>query len=563
MTEAWAQTAWAVLQERGLLEATAAEEDPAGQIAAGVAAGRLRMEAIVGLLAETYALSVVTAFPSDWTEEERALVEPALARQRQVLPLGFKDGVLALAIADPLDLETVDLMAHRAGCAVDPRLAAPEALAAAIERYGGGDAGAGQDEDAPVGPTAATTESASPDLAIDGLAGADPEAEGPIIRLVQRIIAEAIRQRASDIHLEPGARRLRLRFRVDGRLREIESPPKPLQEAVISRLKLMAQLSLAEKRRPQDGRIRVRASGKELDFRVSSLPSAFGETLVMRILDKEGLRLGLSELGMWSDDEAAFSDLIGQPDGLVLVTGPTGSGKSTTLYAALHHLNQPDRKIITVEDPVEYRVAGINQVAVRREVGLDFAAALRAMLRQAPNIIMVGEIRDRETSEIAINASLTGHLVFSTLHTNDAPSAVPRLVDLGTKPFLVASALRGVLAQRLVRMICAECRESSHPGEAALAALGLRTGELPGGALPRGSGCLRCGGSGYHGRRGLFELLPISEPMERLIYERATLVELRRQAREGGMRTMREDGRRKVLAGWTTIDEVLAVTVSD
>jgi len=398
------------------------------------------------------------------------------------------------------------------------------------------------------------------DLEIEGLDRAAEE-DGPIIRLVQRIVAEAIRQRASDIHLEPLERRFRIRFRIDGRLREIENPPRSLHPAVISRLKLMANLSLGEKRRPQDGRIRVRSGGKDLDFRVSSLPSVFGETIVMRILDKEGLRLGLPELGMFSDDEDTFGRLIAQPDGIFLVTGPTGSGKSTTLYAALNHLNRPDRKIITVEDPVEYQLTGINQVAVRREVGMDFSAALRAMLRQAPNIIMVGEIRDQETAEIAINASLTGHMVFSTLHTNDAPSAISRLVDLGAKPFLVSAALRAVMAQRLVRMICPECRVGSAPTARELTLLGMESAEMAGRQLFRGRGCPHCGGSGYFGRKGIFELLEIDETLERMIYEHATLVALRRQARESGMRTMREDGLRKVLAGWTSLEEVTAVTV--
>ena len=386
----------------------------------------------------------------------------------------------------------------------------------------------------------------------------------PVIRLVQDLIADAIRRRASDIHLEPLERRFRVRYRIDGVLLEVDAPPKRLQLAIISRLKIMANISIAEKRVPQDGRIQIETAGRTLDLRVSSLPTAHGESIVMRILDKEGLKLGMPELGFLPDDQKEFERLIASPDGIMLVTGPTGSGKTTTLYACLHHLNQPDRKIITVEDPVEYQIAGINQVPVNADIGMTFAAALRAMLRQAPNIVMVGEIRDRETAEIAINASLTGHMVFSTLHTNDAPSAVTRLIDIGAKPFLVAASLRSAMAQRLVRRICPACKKAYTPVRCASCTRSAWTpAQLAGATFAHGAGCAACHGTGYRGRMGIFEIFLVHDGIRGMIYGNVTAARLRQQARADGMRTMREDGLRKVLAGLTTIEEVVSVTVGD
>jgi general secretion pathway protein E/type IV pilus assembly protein PilB len=526
--------------------------------------GTITMEEIVAGLSETYAVPLLEAWPVGYEPPALDLITHQFAKEHQVLPLKVDAYAFTVAISDPLDLETLDELALKISKRVEARLAAPEQLAEAITAaYLDRSEKLPTEETVAAEPTIAALSEEAQDIAIEGIDEAVSEEDGPIIGLVEQIIAEAIRRRASDIHLEPGERRFRLRYRIDGRLQEISSPPRQLQSAVISRLKLMARLSLAEKRLPQDGRIRVRSAGKELDFRVSSLPSVFGETIVMRILDKEGLKIGLPELGMMPDDEAELTRMISQPDGIVLVTGPTGSGKSTTLYAALQHLNRSDRKIITVEDPVEYQVSGINQVAVRPEIGMDFSSALRAMLRQAPNVIMVGEIRDRETAEIAINASLTGHLVFSTLHTNDAPSAVSRLVDLGAKSFLVSTALRGVLAQRLIRMICPECRETYVADEMEMKALKMDLSTAATHRLVRGRGCAHCAGTGYRGRKGIFELCAVDEVIEGLIYDQASLVELRQRARDQGMRTLREDGLRKVAAGWTTLTEVLAVTVGD
>ena len=389
------------------------------------------------------------------------------------------------------------------------------------------------------------------------------EEEAPIIRYVHKLITEAVRRRASDIHLEPLEKRFRVRYRIDGVLIEVENPPKRLQPSIISRLKLMANISIAEKRIPQDGRIQIAYEKKDIDLRVSSLPTVYGESIVMRILDKEGLRLGLPELGFFSDDQTVFERVVSMADGIFLVTGPTGSGKSTTLYSAINFLNHPDRKIITVEDPVEYQMSGVNQVQVKREVGMTFAAALRSMLRQAPNIIMVGEIRDLETAEIAINASLTGHMVFSTLHTNDAASAVTRLVDIGVKPFLVSASLRAVLAQRLVRKSCAQCKESYIPDSKVLQALNINEIEAAKMSFMKGRGCPKCNGIGYKGRMGLFEIFLVNEELQQMVYEGRTLVEIRQKARELGMRTMREDGIRKISSGLTTPDEVLKVTMNE
>jgi general secretion pathway protein E/type IV pilus assembly protein PilB len=389
------------------------------------------------------------------------------------------------------------------------------------------------------------------------------EADAPIIKLVSLIILEAFRSRASDIHLEPLEKKFRVRYRVDGVLHEVESPPKRLQSAIVSRVKIMANMSIAEKRLPQDGRIQINVMGRDLDLRVSAIPSSHGESIVMRILDKESLQLGLPKLGFLSDDQQTFERLIGLSDGILLVTGPTGSGKTTTLYACLNYINRPDRKIITVEDPVEYQLSGINQVHVRSDIGLTFASALRSILRQAPNIIMIGEIRDMETAEIAVNASLTGHLVFSTLHTNDAPSAVTRLIDIGVKPFLVASSVRGIMAQRLVRKVCEKCKEPAQADERELRLLGPAAARVAEAQLYRGRGCADCNHTGYRGRLGIFEILVINDEIRHMIYERISASQLRGRARELGMRTLREDGLRKVVSGVTTLDEVFRVTMGD
>jgi len=394
--------------------------------------------------------------------------------------------------------------------------------------------------------------------------GSEVDSDAPIIRLVNQIVADAFKMRASDIHIEPLERKLRIRYRIDGVLQEVKGPPKKLQGAVVSRLKIQSAMSIAERRVPQDGRINMSVGGKGIDLRVNCLPTNHGESIVMRILDKTGLKLGLGELGFLSDDQATFERLIGLPDGILLVTGPTGSGKTTTLYSCLNYINRPDKKIITVEDPVEYVLAGINQVQVHETVGLSFAAALRAMLRQAPNVIMLGEIRDIETATIAINASLTGHLVFSTLHTNDAPGAVTRLIDIGVKPFLVASSTRAMMAQRLVRKICKNCAAPDTPDPAQLHAIGIDPSSVTEDAnFQKGQGCPECNRSGYRGRFGVFEIFLVDDEARKLIYDRVPTSVLRARARETGMRSLREDGARKVVSGMTTASEVIKATVSD
>jgi type IV pilus assembly protein PilB len=498
------------------------------------------------------------------TGDTLELVPRAVAARHRLLPIGRDGNKLRIAMADPLDTDGIDALGYIVKMPVEALVATAEDINSAIDRFYGKDANSIDDllNDLSVtegagGASAVTTEPGS---------GVDPtntDADAPIVKLVHGIILEAIHRRASDIHIEPLEKRFRVRYRIDGVLIEVENPPKRLQLSIISRLKIMANISIAEKRIPQDGRIQIGVGGKQLDLRVSSLPTAHGESIVMRILDKEGLTLGLPELGFLSDDAATFEKLITLPDGILLVTGPTGSGKTTTLYGCLHFINKPDRKIITVEDPVEYQLNGINQVPVRHDVGMTFASALRAMLRQAPNIVMVGEIRDLETAEIAINASLTGHMVFSTLHTNDAPGAVTRLIDIGVKPFLVSTSLRAVMAQRLVRKICKHCKRPYLPDANEVRSLNINPAQAANATFAKGDGCADCNATGYRGRMGIFEIFVVNEEIQKMIYENAGTARLRDKGRSLGMRTMREDGARKVTAGLTTIEEVVSITVGD
>lgn len=494
--------------------------------------------------------------------EAMALLPRAMAVRYTVFPFAKEGNTLKLAITDPLDVDTIDSLGHVVKINIEPSVAPANEIKEAIDRFYGKDAGelnAMLNEFSIGGGQEGNTVTTVPG---DGQASTD-EGDAPIIKLVHQIILEAIQRRASDIHLEPLEKRFRVRYRIDGVLLEIENPPKRLQLSMISRLKIMANISIAEKRIPQDGRIQINMTGKQIDLRVSSLPTAHGESIVMRILDKDGLQLGLPELGFFSDDQAVVERLISLPDGIMLVTGPTGSGKTTTLYSCLHFINKSDRKIITVEDPVEYVLAGINQVPVRHDVGMTFASALRAMLRQAPNIVMVGEIRDLETAEISINASLTGHMVFSTLHTNDAPGAITRLIDIGVKPFLVSTSLRAAVAQRLTRKICKQCKKPYTPEPNELRSLNITPQQAATATFMRGEGCANCNGTGYRGRAGIFEMFVVNEEIQRMIYDNVGTAKLRDKARSLGMRTMREDGVRKVLSGFTSIDEVVSITVGD
>ncbi len=517
---------------------------------------------VTQVLADEFGMPMVE--PGKLKPDKNALgaVSKELVLRYKIFPLHRKGNTLQVAISDPLDVDTIDNLSHVLQLAVEPVVAARKDIDEAIQKH--------YIEETVESQLSELGEELTGDSAMNlagGLPGVDDETvsddDAPIIRLVYMVITEAIKRRASDIHLEPLEKRFRVRYRIDGVLHEVENPPKRLQLAIISRLKIMAQISIAEKRIPQDGRIQVKLTDRELDLRVSSLPTEHGESIVMRILDKEGLKLGLPELGFLSDDQTTFERIISLPDGIFLVTGPTGSGKTTTLYACLNYINRPDRKIITVEDPVEYQLSGINQVQVRTEVKMTFAAALRAMLRQAPNIIMIGEIRDPETGHIAINASLTGHMVFSTLHTNDAPSAVTRLIDIGVKPFLVSASIRATMAQRLVRRICPKCKVRYEPRESELRAFNMSSDDAKAGTFMRGKGCDSCNGTGFRGRMGIFEIFVLNDEIESMIYDNVSTQKLRAKAREIGMRSMREDGVRKVTAGMTTFEEVINVTVGD
>lgn len=468
-------------------------------------------------------------------------------RRFNAVPFADDGSYLSIALADVLDFETQDAIPHIVNRECNFFAAPFKGIQGAWQQIFGEEVG----------------QADASELQVVG-DGGDDDSDAPVIKLVSGILVDAFKMRASDIHIEPLETSLRIRNRLDGKLIEVASHPKKLLPAVIARLKVMSgSMSIAEKRMPQDGRIQVKMGGKEVDLRVSSVPSNHGESIVMRILDKSALSLGLPQLGFLSDDQDTFAKLLRLPDGIILVTGPTGSGKTTTLYACLNEINKPDKKIITVEDPVEYELAGINQVMVRTEIGMTFAAALRSMLRQAPNIIMVGEIRDGETANIAINASLTGHLVFSTLHTNDAPSSVARLADMGIKKFLIASAVRAILAQRLVRKLCDKCKIPATLTEKELRMLNVDPAQLTEANIMGPSGCEHCRNTGYRGRIGIFEIFLIDDEVRHLINQDLSSPQLRKRARELGMRTLREDGIRKVLVGMTSASEVIGVTMAD
>ncbi len=504
----------------------------------------------------------------DWIDISSIVIPPQVinqiradeARRFKVIPVGFGETGLVVAVGDPLDIDTIDSLSFLLQRELELVCTSPKKIREALIKYYGTAEEAADVLQERIG------EDIDLGLEIgDGAeaAGVD-EAEAPIIRLVSMLLIEAHRAGASDIHLEPLDKKFRVRFRIDGVLQEMQAPPKRLQSAIISRLKIMTgSMSIAEKRLPQDGRIQVKIKKKPIDLRVSTIPTNHGESMVMRVLDKSSLKLGLPELGFFSDDQEIFERLIKLPDGILLVTGPTGSGKTTTLYSCLNCVNKPDRKIITVEEPIEYQMTGINQVPVNPEIGMTFPAALRSILRQAPNIIMIGEIRDLETASIATNASLTGHLVFSTLHTNDAPSAVARLIDIGVQPFLVASSVRAIMAQRLVRRLCNNCKQPGELTETESRALRIEPGQLQETQVMKPVGCDQCRQIGYKGRMGIFEIFVIDDEVRHMINKRSSTLMLRQRARELGMRTLREDGVRKVLAGQTSAEEVISITIGD
>ena len=483
----------------------------------------------------------------------------AFARQHQLVPVRMQDGVALVAVSKALDLQPLDDVSLLLEAPVEPVLSREREIMDALNRfYDTGSQTADKViqnlDDEALGRLAHDLEAPQDIL--------DQEAEAPIIQLVNLILSQAVRDRASDIHIEPFERTLKVRYRIDGVLHEVLSPPKVLQPRITSRLKVMADLNIAETRLPQDGRIAVRVRNREIDIRVSVVPTAFGERLVLRLLDKSGALFQLEEIGLSPDLLPAYTRLIHRSNGIILVTGPTGSGKSTTLYASLQRINSSQLNIITIEDPIEYQIQGVGQIHVNPRIDLTFANGLRSILRQDPDVIMVGEIRDRETAEIAIQASLTGHLVLSTLHTNDAASAVTRLLDMGIEPFLISSSVLAMAAQRLVRVLCPECREPGRPEGETLRELGLDPddNEVRHGEWYLSRGCDGCRGTGYRGRTGVYELMTIDDPIRRLIMERANASMLRSAATRGGMRSLLQDGALKVLAGKTTAEEVLRVT---
>jgi type IV pilus assembly protein PilB len=547
---------WGALTQQGVdeaLEHAMADGTRIGE--ALIALGLCDEEDITKALATQFNMEYIDLDQNIVIPAEVALSEEDI-KKLQVLPLQLEGNRLKIVITDPLDLEVLDMLRFRLGYELDPCLASSSKLRDYINRMGG---------------SSLSIDKAYEGFETEGVTGLptigeeEPSEDSSlIIRLVMMVLQEAVNGRASDIHVEPMSNRVRVRYRIDGVCIERDNIRKSLQGAVINRLKLMADLDLAERRLPQDGRIKLKIAGENIDFRVSVLPSHHGQGVVLRILRPESVRVGVESLGFETDDMSRFNRIIRRPNGIFLVTGPTGSGKTTTLYSAINELNRPDRKIITAEDPVEYNFPGVNQVQVNDLIGLTFPSILRSMLRQAPNIILVGEIRDLDVAEIAIQAALTGHLVFSTLHTNDAPSAITRLMDIGVKPFLVASSIQAIMAQRLIRVICKECKEvDPEPDPQQLRLLGFHRDEIAGATFYHGRGCSACGGTGYRGRQGIFELMEMDAHVRELAFRQAPLAEIRRAAIASSMRPLLEDGKLKVLAGITTPEELVRIAQSE
>jgi general secretion pathway protein E len=537
-----------ILLDRGKIEAEDLERalelqrergDKIGKILVDM--GSIAQRDVLAALSDQLGVPLVTVDQPPPSAPELDGLSHRFLRQCRAFPLALEQNVLTVAMADPLDFETIAALRSFSGLEIQTALAAEQDIADALEKhYGEAERQSG------------FAEGMDEDAVADLEHLRDMASEAPVIRLVNTMIGEAIEKRASDIHIEPFEKEFRVRFRIDGVLFNQETPPRELKAAIVSRLKLMAKLNIAERRLPQDGRIKIKVLGRDVDLRVSTLPTLYGESVVMRLLDRSaGDFYDLRRLGFDDRMLARMEHFASLPHGIFLVTGPTGSGKSTTLYSALKLINLPDKKIITIEDPVEYQMDGINQIHVNPQIGLTFAAGLRHIVRQDPDVIMVGEIRDRETADIAIRAALTGHLVFSTLHTNDAPSAITRLADMGVETYLITSSLVGVLAQRLVRVICVHCKE---PAGTAISP----DGEVV--ECFRGTGCPECNGTGYTSRMGIFEMMELDEDIRKLIMQGADASALTLAARRNGMRNLREDGWEKVRNGVTTVAEVLRVT---
>ena len=516
-------------------------------------------EKVMKALAKAYRLKFVNLATSEVSEDVIGLLPESVARENTIFPLAESGGTLRIATSDPTDVDAQEKLRFILNREIEMAIAPREQIVEAINRhYGLSD-----------GESADSMLQEFTDTAIDftetaieqqGAAAQEETSDAPVVKLVNLVITEAVQLRASDIHIEPFEDRVRIRYRIDGRLVERDNPPRRLLGAILSRIKILSKLDIAERRRPQDGRIKLTADGKDYDLRVSVLPTNHGQSVVMRILDKENIKVGIRQLGLAENEFRQFKNLIRRPNGIILVTGPTGSGKTTTLYASLNELNRPDTKIITAEDPVEYYLAGINQVEIKHQIGLDFARVIRAMLRQAPNVILVGEMRDTETAQMGIQASLTGHLVFSTLHTNDAPGAITRMIDMGVPAYLVASSVIAVLAQRLVRVNCTKCKQPYQPLDTQIESAGITPEMLEGATFMKGRGCGHCQKSGYKGRLGIFELMVMTNKIREMAFQGAATQEIRRAAVSQGMRIMFEDGIAKTLRGITTLDEVFRVS---
>lgn len=543
-------------------------------------------------LADQLGIPIIKISDRDIPERIRSMVDGSIATLYRVIPIEERGQTLILATSDPTNMNNFDNLSRLLDRPVEPVLSTPEEITFALNKYYGlqensvetmlstvssassmstlstmsnlssldsslSSLGSMSASDISLGSMSIDGVDMDDNMSIsqEGTNVEDEDANNPVVKYVQQMIFEAFRLRASDIHVEPGKTDVKVRYRVDGVMQQMPPPPKRAQPAIISRLKIMSGMDISEKRVPQDGRIKMNMGGKTVDLRVSALPAVYGESVVMRILDKSGLMLGLGQLGFGPDDQRTWEGLLNNATGVILVTGPTGSGKTTTLYASLHTLNQPDTKIITVEDPVEYQLAGINQVQIHHDIGWNFARALRAIFRQDPDIVMVGEIRDHETAEIAIKAALTGHLVFSTLHTNDTSSSFTRLIDIGIKPFLVASGVRAILAQRLVRTICSTCKTNYEAPPIEFERLGfpVNPAEVE---LFHGVGCDNCNNTGFQGRLGAYELLVSNDKVREMVMRQESAMAIKRVARQNGMSTMREDAWRKALNGITTIEEV-------
>jgi type IV pilus assembly protein PilB len=525
----------------------AGDKRPIGEIL--VDQGACSPENVAHALAEQFDMRFYDLESMDIPMRVMELIPAELAREKMVCPVAMNGRTLSVAMTNPLDLEAVDTLRFSTGLAIEVAVASERQIKGQLEKTWG----------LPESSIEKMLGEMSQDISYrEKEKGGDGD-DALIIKFVQQIITNALNNRASDIHIEPMEEFLRIRYRIDGVCIAMDPAPKRLQGPVIQRLKIMAGMMIEEKRKPQDGRIKVKIGDKPLDLRVSCLPSVHGESMVMRLLDSDSLKLSLDEMGFDATDLKAYHALIKRPNGIILVTGPTGSGKTTTLYATLHTLNTIDRKIITAEDPVEYHLSGINQCQVNHKINLTFPRILRSMLRQAPNVILVGEIRDAETAQIAIQASLTGHLVFSTLHTNDAPNAITRLIDMGVPPFLVATSIQAVVAQRLIRTNCPKCTEAFIPDERQLEQLHMSPQQLSQQTFKHGKGCDHCKGTGYRGRKGLFEMMVMNRQLRELAFNKSSTAEIRRVAIANGMNTLAMDGTRKALQGVTTPDEVLRI----